>query len=445
MINYGNNPFHSVNFHYKTKFISTYQNKLLFNVFTPGIINKSQNFSIQEHINDDYEIATEGDYLKINKDLIFLIRPNNQFSTNSIVIDNYNKLSIFDKKKINYQIIKCELLESIIEKADITKPYFVAELIWHDGYDNAVDFYFTDIIPENNDNRILICSLEFNTLNNKIKKIILDNQTKSKLNNNILYNFNADMLNSYHAGNSGISGYIPINNRILNHNLNAKYINSIPESLLARKEELNENLNAEYIVDKDKNKYKVGNNYGDIPLSNKNINIGLNAEKLNDKDISQYSLNGHEHNLDDIEDGIIYKKVLGVNSNNLLENDSFKDKSFSSKKLNNNSFITKNDDNGGRLKIVTGKHILEYDSNLISFDVEFINIPTILLQIEKGDTTDFNKKYIKIQAESITNSSFILRSELYYTNTDNSKFQIVNPPYSPKIICDWVAIGYEIE
>jgi hypothetical protein len=433
MKNYGYSGTCAVNFHYNASLISSYFNHLFHEIFIPGVVGIYQDCDIQELSSGEYITSTAGTHIKISKTLSLLLRPNNQYEGGDIELA-YKALSNVNKKVINYQILKCDIIKDFILLADHTKPYLLAEYNWGEFENNLVDFKFSATPATGN--QIEICRLTFT--NFLITSINYTSQTSAALNNNILYSMNIDTLNSYHVGNE--SGYIPINNEMLNMNLNAEFLNGYSGVELAKLGVSNSGLNAEVMVDLLGSTFAPGNSFNQIPLSNGQVNIGLDAEFLGGVSGIDLAKSTHKHNYDAVIDGPNYKKIRGGDGNNLATDASFIDYAFISSKLNDISFLSANDDAGGKLKIVTGK--LETSSlyTTVDFGTEFTNKPVVLLQIIDDGSTTYNTKHIKINARDISTTSFLFSNKIYLS-AGSAPYTLQSQEF---ISVYWAAVGYSL-
>lgn len=437
MINYsalhGNQ---SVLFHYKSRLISSFLNKLFYNVINPGVI---ENFVNVNPINANGDISSIGIKIKVLSGLTFFIKPNNRYVGGQITSD-FNLLSTTQQNILERQILKCNITEDFIIEPEILSPgvintnkgYIVAEFNYLEFEDQKVEFFFTNAPSVNH---VILGQAVFSA--GYIQNIDFTNQTKSQLNSQIYYNMNVDELSGYHVGNG--SGYIPISNGIINEGLNSHYINGYRLIDVARKWKLNTSLNAEYLADEFRIFYKVGNAFGDVPLSNKNLNNGLNGEYLGGQTFGYYSDIDHIHNLDYITDGVIFKKVLDVDTNHQVTNDSFSDGEITSNKFTDECMYAKNDDLGGQIKIVTGEITTSTNLTLISFNKIFNNVPLIMLQLVSSTGTAYDIVHNKYQAIDVTNSNFTLDYTSYRSTIDGNNYVVISPP---TITLQWMAVGY---
>ena len=430
----------SVLFHYKTRLLSSYYNHLFYNIVTRGVIGV---FSDIQSVDINGDVSTQGVKVKILKGLTFFTRPNNKYF-GGIITDNYNLLTTVEQNILEQQRLKCTIINDFYVEPellingdiDTNKGYLVAEFNYLEFKEEEVNFKF---VSNTTGYQIILGQAVFSS--GYIQDIDITLQAKSQLSTFIKYNMNVDELNGYHAGND--DGQIPVSNGTINDNLNAEMVNGYSGIDLAEKWQLNTGLNGKYIADEFRIFHESGNLIDNVPLSNKSMNSSLNAEYLNGQIDSYYSDIEHFHSLDNITDGNqFYKKVLNVNASNLVTNDSFNDNSIRNIKLNKECIYAKNDDDGGRLKIITGQNTTSTNMTLINLNGSFFYKPLIMLQIVDDGTGNYDKQHIKFQAIDVTKTHFTFEYTAYQSNADASNFVVIA---TPTITFQWCAIGYGAE
>jgi len=341
--------------------------------------------------------ATNNEYIKLRPVLSILIKPNNQYSTDSAISQYYLNLTDKRKGELNHQLIKSDTSDNIIIKLPSTltgsgDAYVIAEFNWLETPKNSV-IYSISKNPATW-NQLGICKISYESGN--ITRIYTDNdgyytnQTNSTIQSEGYINI--DTLSGHNASN--LKNDVPINNGILNVGLDAEKVDGHSINDLAIKNNtIVNNLNSNYLSS---SLYRVGNNINNIPRSNTELNINLNVEMINGKTSSNFTSNSHFHdyNIDNILDGSIYKKLSGV-ENALATHNSFENGAFIQTKLDKNSFIR----NATPL-IITGTYdgTLTYgnDQFTISFDNNtFFNPPLVRLQPTFKNGTDYIKSIIK--------------------------------------------------
>lgn len=263
---------------------------------------------------------------------------------------------------------------------------------------------------------------------------------------------------------TGISGYtindIPLSNTIVNVKLNAEYLNGITTGNAAgnipiNNEKLSTNLVAarlflnsyEYAIGQSGiSSYSGFSGYsgisgfsgasgysaysGYIPINNNILQTSLNAEYLGGYKYSEFSINGHTHTLDEIADGITYKKVFNVNSNNLLTSESITDKSLDYKHQDN--LTTKswhyNAGNPSKIFMLSGEIGLN-GSTTITFRKPFSSIPYVFLV--NNETNEIKS------VKSVTVNGFIINHN-ENTKSDGGGNLVSDTTY---FTTRWIAVG----
>ena len=177
MINYGYSGLQVANFHYQTRLISSYQNKIFYDIFSAGVVPNS----------GDLAISPDGTQIIIPSGFSMWISPNNQFTTETTIQANYNLLDGTEKNILDRQLLKCDIVKDFgVTQADtITSPqYLVAEYNYLDFSDLPVDFKFVTTDPTGT-NLVLLATITLDTTG-LISTISTATQTQSSLNNNIL-------------------------------------------------------------------------------------------------------------------------------------------------------------------------------------------------------------------------------------------------------------------
>jgi hypothetical protein len=152
-----------------------------------------------------------------------------------------------------------------------------------------------------------------------------------------------------HIGN--MSGNIPLSNSTMNVGLNAQYLNGITVSDAAnsiglKNEVLSINMIGARLL-RSGYEYAIGQSglvsytgfsgynvsgwsgvsgfsaySGYLPVSNTVLQTSLNTEYFDGYKVSEFSSAGHTHRLDEIADGLTYKKIMNVNENGYVIADS---------------------------------------------------------------------------------------------------------------------------
>lgn len=441
--NYSLDGTSSTLFHYKTRLISSYFNKLFFNIFQPGIIPETGQPTIVDANGDP---TTSGIQIKIPSGFSFFISPNNR-NAGGVIQDNFNVLSNLEKSILEKQILKCDIIKDFYV-VPLASPnnwgYLVAEFNYLEFSDLTVEFKTVQTGTKPTDNQVVLGYL--NKSGDYIISIDTDIQDICTLNENILYEMNVDKVDGYHAGNE--SGYAALSNGTMCSGLNTEMVNGYSGYQAAEKWQSNSGLNVEYISD-EFSRYTQPNNIGNgsIPLSNKIMNVDLNAELLGGSGYSILEKTTHVHSLDNITDGPIYKKPLNVNTNHHLTNDSFKDGAFTKNKIADECFFARNDDLGGPLTIVTGQTTLSTNYSSVAFTPKhptsqiFAYPPDVALQIIDLAFNYTTSDYVKLNAVDITNTHFTVE----YTNysaVDGAQWAAIT---NKELIIQWVAIGYAVD
>ena len=433
--NYSVDGTSSVNFHYKTRLISSYSNKLFYNIFSKGIIPESGSLTIADNNGDTVSTGTK---VKVSSGLSFFITPNNR-NTGGEIQENFEALSTLEQAILERQILKCDIVKDFYITPDaVGGGWIVAEFNYLEFADLAVEFSIT-ATPKPTDNRVIL-----GYAHPAASLISLDttNQDISTLNYSILYEMNVDKVSGYHAGNE--SGCVPISNGIMCSGLNTEMVNGYSGYQAAVKWEANSGLNAEYIADEFGVFYQPGNNNGDIPLSNKIMNVELNAELVGGSGYTALESSKHQHSLDYITDGTRYKRPLGVNTNNHATYDSFKTGAFVKEKINNECFFARNDDLGGRFMLVTGQVTLTANYSHVPFnpkhpsEVFFTKSPDVMAQIVNDLGAGYGGYHIKIKITDITKTHFTVDYTIYDA-ADHVQYAAI--PIAPLTI-QYIVWGY---
>ena len=444
MINYGASGI-AVNFHYKMRLISSYQNKLFYNVFTVGVIPNSGTITIIDAAGA--VTTTTGTRVKIPSGFSFCILPNNEYTSNTTIYNNFAALSSGDKNILGQQLLKCDIVKDFYVTPDdlsAGEQWLIAEYNYLEFTDLPVTFSFTTIDPTGTN---LVILEKYTIAGGYIPPPAATSQSGAGLGNNILYEMNVDHVSGYDAGNE--SGYIPISNGTMCSGLNAEMISGYSGYEAGIKWENNSGLDAEYIADEFANPYSVGKSTGSIPLSNGSgiLNIDLNADLLSGSGTTALEPAVHEHYLDSLTDDVQFKKPLGVNTSHYLTHESFNNWAFTKEKIHDECFFAKNDDLGGKIRIITGEVTLTASLDIITFSPKNTNVflykPHVMLQIKDNGTGDYNNYHIKIMAHDVSPSNFRLEYTIYEATAGDGN------PFLEQAIEDltiqYIAIGYADE
>jgi hypothetical protein len=368
-------------------------------------------------------------------------------SSNSITISEFSGLII--PSGLPKTLAKVDMLASveITNITDITKTEIVARYLWQEtaydyNVDNIVNFLLVssdEVLPTD----VVLGSLIFD---GSIKGIDYYSQTKvylhencipyDKINSNNTWTIEDSNINSI-SGYSAInmSGHIPLNNSGLNLGLNAQYLGAsgysdvgvtaghVGGTIPVLDGVVNENLKAINIFS-GSGIYSIGNNSGYIPLNNNELSKGLKVEYLGGYQDHEYSLSGHVHDLDDINDGDIYKKIYGINSSGYATPDSITDGALKYQHLDDS--FRYHSGIPAKTFMVFGKIGLNSSKDVI-FKYKFTSKPLVF--ILNNETDDYKTPYnITINGFSINHSY----------NTINNGGLVIDPN---KFNCQWIAIG----
>lgn len=438
-INYGVDGTQSTNFHYKTRLISSYQNKLFYNIFTKGVVPESGDLVLVN--TDGIEDTSESIKIKIPSGFSFFISPNNRYSENSTIQKNFLLLSTVDQAILEHQILKCDIVKDFyVVPTTIANGWLVAEYNYLEFPDLPVEFSVVDTIPT--DNRVILGEVIIS--GDYITEIDITSQNRAELNPNIYYEMNIDKLDGYHAGNQ--SGYIPISNTILCQGLNTEMVNGYSGYEAALKWEMSSGLNTEYLADEFGNVFSTGNINNSVPLSNgmASVNSYLNTELLGGSGYTSLSWDVHEHGIYDILDGPTVNRPINVNSDHHLTSQSFNDGAFTLPKIDGECFFAYNDDDdrGGKLRIVSGEELLVRNLHVIDFvnrnSKVFSKVPHVMIQILDNNGGVYDGYYVKMMACNITLSRFEVAYTIY--KPDGSNYYTEQP--IEDVWIHWVAMGY---
>lgn len=322
-------------FNFDQPFTSENLNKILYNLFNPGVLNISYSFN--------------GNSITINE-LSFLIKPINKDD----ILLQVNTTKTFTKsKEFTYDDL------------------FIARYQFENNNILGVEFRY---INSNNKlpNDIIILSLILD-LNGKI--IDIDNSKQSRANINLI-DVNTifpltKYLDGYFVGNN--SNQIPIANDNMNEDLNVEFIenNSIDKYIVSKKSEIvqfpnsfdiqdysmietlpmdyldgneidlaihviSEYINGKKIQPQD---LSLPDEESQIPIANNILQRNLNAQMLSGLLSSNISQREHSHDLKKIEDGLVYKKVKYL-ENQLISNKSIEEDGISFNKIDNIAYDT---------------------------------------------------------------------------------------------------------
>lgn len=446
MIPYAVDGLQSVNFHYKTRLLSNYTNKLFYNIFEKGVIPDTDTFTVVD-VNGD-ETSTVGTSIKISSGLSFFISPNNEFTSNITIQTNFNNMSATDQLILEKQILKCDIVKDFyVTPTTVESGWLVAEFNYLEFSDLSVEFSFVTVQPT--DNRVILG--EVTASGSYLTAIGTTDQEICHLNPNILYEMNADKLtdgvDNYDAGNS--SGYIPISNGEMCLGLNTEMVNGYSGYEAAIKWSQNSGLNSEYIADQFGNIYKPSNSANSIPISNEIVNVNLNTEFVGGSGYTSFDQAIHNHYLDNLTDrSVIYKRPTSVGSDHLLTNDSFKNESFTSPKIANECFFANNDDDGGQLRILTGEVTLTKNYDTVPFsrtnDAVFLRRPDIMLQIIDDGTGNYDGYYIKLMAYDVSPSQFRVAYTIY-SAVDGADYAEIDIQDLTIQYIAWGYVGQDVE
>jgi hypothetical protein len=369
-------------------------------------------------------------------------------SSNSITISDFSGL--ITPSGLPNTLAKIDILSSInlIDITDITKTELIVRYIWQEiAYDYDVDNIVNFLLVAPNEvltTDVILGSLIFD---GSIKGIDYSTQTKvylhencipyDKLNSNNTWTLEGSDVNSI-SGYSAVnqSGHIPLNNSGLNFGLNAQYLGASGYSDVGVTAGhmggtipildgiVNENLKAKNLFS-GSGIYTVGNNSGCIPLNNNELSKGLKVEYLGGYQDSEYSLSGHIQNLDEINDGEIYKKIYGINSSGYATPNSITDGALKYQHLDDS--FRYHSGIPAKTFMVFGKIGLNSSKDVI-FKYKFASKPLVF--ILNNETNDYKTPHgISINGFSINhqNNSMSVGGNL---SIDPNKFN-----------CSWIAIG----
>ena len=432
----------SVLWHYKTRLISNYQNKLLYNIFTKGVIPETGTLTV---VDSNGDVSVQGSQVKIPLGFSFFISPNNRNASNSVIKTNFASLSTLEQSILEKQILKCDVIKDfyVIPSSDLSGllgGYLIAEFNYLEFSDLPVEFSIVATKPI--DNRVILGYV--NKSGAYIGSIDINEQDISELSSNIPYEMNVDRVGGYHAGNA--SGTIPISNGSMCSGLNTEMVNGYSGYQVAEKWQSNSGLNVEYISDEFSIFHQPGNSLGNIPLSNTVMNVNLNSEFLGSSGYTVLAKSNHIHSLDYITDGPSFKKPLEVNVSHHLTNDSFKDGAFTKEKIGDECFFARNDDTGGKPTIITGQVTLTANYSTIAFTPKhpaneiFAYPPDIMLQVI--DTVDGYSEwdYVKLKAVDVSRTHFTIEYTGYSGANTAQYTQVANRDLNVQ----FVALGYGI-
>jgi len=269
---------------------------------------------------------------------------------------------------------------------------------------------------------------------------------------------NVTGISGYSAGNN--SGDIPISNGTINTNLNAEFLNGISAGNVAGQIAIKNNIlsnnviiarlflgSYEYGIGKSGiDSYSGFSGYtgisgfsgasgyssysGYLPLNNGSLQLGLNTEYLGGYLYSDFALAGHTHSLDDIVDGTTYNKVINVNSNNLLTNDSINDESVQYRHQQNVGTTSWQYDGGAANKIfmLSGEIGLN-GSTTVTFRKTFVSAPHVFL---------INNETNEIKSVNIVSTTGFTINHRENSKSDGGGNLVSNNTY---FSCKWIAIG----
>jgi hypothetical protein len=435
-INYGLDGTQAVNWHYKTRLISSYQNKLFQNIFTTGVIPES---GIPITVDVDYNTSTQGTQVKIPAGFSFLISPNNRYE-GGVIQENFEALSTLEQQILEQQILKCDIVKDFcVVPSSSGGGWLIAKYNYLEFSDLPVEFSIVSSKPINNSIILgkVIPSGAY------LQEVNFNDQEVAELNPVILYEMNVYRIDGYQAGNE--SGYVPISNGMMCSGLNAEMINGYSGNEVAVKWEQNSGLNIQYVADEFGIFYQPGNAVKNIPLSNKTLNVGLNAEFVGGSGYMSFSRSNHQHNLDDIQDmNSVFKRPVGVNVDHHLTHDSFKTRAITREKIGDECFFARNDDRGGPPLIITGETTVTANYTHIPFNPEnqlyfaFDDPPDVMLQIIDRTPTYDDRHYIKVEAVDVHPSHFTLK----YTGYSGLDTEQYTSMAISTLTVQWLAVGY---
>lgn len=284
-----------------------------------------------------------------------------------------------------------------------------------------------------------------NTSGNFISAVDVSTQDVCKLNDAILYEMNTDRLDGYHAGNE--SGYIPLSNGTMCSGLNTNLVGGYWGYQAAQKWKLNWKFNVEYIGDEFGTYHQPGNAFNNIPLSagSGTTNVGLNTEFISGSGYTAFENTVHVHYLDDITDGDIYKRPLGVNTNHRVTYESFKAGAITKNKIASECFFARNNDLGGEPIIITGEILLTISGQRVDFNPKnstaqlFAYPPDVMLQIVDDGSGNYDDYHIKLKATNITETHFTAEYEIYKSTVDTVGYSGIAVE---DLTIQFVALGY---
>jgi hypothetical protein len=438
-INYSVDGTQSANFHYKTRLISSYQNKLLYNIFIKGVVPESGTLVLENIAG--IEGTAENIQIKIPSGFSFFITPNNRYSDSDIIRNNFLTMSTVNQAITERQILKCDIVKDFyVTPTTIEHGWLVAEYNYLEFTDLPVDFSIVDDMPT--DNRVIIG--EVIVSGGYISEIDTTLQTVTELNPNIYYEMNIDTLDGYHTGNQ--SGYIPLSNGVMCEGLNTEMVNGYSGYEAALKWEMSSGLNTQYLADEFGNLYPAGTGNVSVPLSEglNSVNQYLNTEFLGGSGYASLARYTHEHWLYNIWDGPTVNKPINVNVDHRLTSQSFNDGAFTLPKIDGECFFAYNDadDRGGKLRIVSGEELLVRNLHVIDFvkrnNNVFSKVPHVMIQILDDGINNYDDYYIKMMACNITMSRFEVAYTIY--KPDENGYYAEAPVENVWI--HWVALGY---
>ena len=143
-----------------------------------------------------------------------------------------------------------------------------------------------------------------------------------------------------------------------------------------------------------------------------------------------------------LEGPISYRRPVGVNANFHLTANSFQNGAFTRDKIDNQCFFTNNDDDGGKIRIITGQKTLTASGDVIEFSPRsqavFEKNPCVMLQIIDDGTGNYDGYHIKIRASEISTSTFKVDYTIYKADDNSNYFE----ESIENLIIQYVVFGY---
>ena len=291
-----------LNVHYGTDMSSRYLNSTFFKVFLPGIL-----FDGEDH---------------------------NSFSFENNII-TIRELSLYiTPRNIPENILKVDTTLEFTKKwFPAYNKIFIARFEWHNDQNDSVVFLFVEKAEEFD---IILFELALNDETDEYE-LNFDNQTIAELTliNPYASYTDADFLDCYTNGNE--ADHIPLNNSVLNENLNAEMINGISFSNFAVNDNtLQENLVTQYLQEfgiQPQDGLTIPGTTNQLPISNGILQVNLNCQYINGKELDYFTSDEHTHYYSQIDDSNDFTKADYVSDNHKLTSNSIKSDDISFTKL----------------------------------------------------------------------------------------------------------------